>query len=108
MSGGFFGYKQYELDTISDSIESLLLRQGKPLKDDDLYEWNKDGVYETYSPEVQQKFKIAIFLLRLSAIYSQRIDWLLSGDDDEEDFLKRLKEELCELNTKKYDKKISI
>jgi len=33
-------------------------------------------------------------VLRKAAIYAQRIDWLLSGDDGEESFLERLKEEL--------------
>jgi hypothetical protein len=36
-------------------------------------------------------------VLRVAAVYAQRIDWLLSGDDGEESFLKRLKEELGQL-----------
>ena len=32
--------------------------------------------------------------LETVVIYTQRIDWLLSGDDNEETFLERLKEEL--------------
>jgi hypothetical protein len=35
--------------------------------------------------------------LRVAAVYTQRIDWLVSGDDGEESFLERLKEELGQL-----------
>ena len=35
--------------------------------------------------------------LRKAAIYAQRIDWLLSGDDDEKSLKERLEEELKEL-----------
>ena len=35
----------------------------------------------------------------MAAIYAQRIDWLLSGDDGEESFKRRLKEELDELES---------
>ena len=36
-------------------------------------------------------------ILKQAEIYAQRIDWLLSGDDGEESFHERLKEELEEL-----------
>ena len=39
---------------------------------------------------------MAIKYLRVAQIYSKRIEWLLSGDDGEESFHKRLKEELDE------------
>lgn len=38
--------------------------------------------------------------MRLAYIYAQRIDWLLSGDDGEDDLQERLKEELAELRSK--------
>ena len=33
-------------------------------------------------------------------IYAQRIDWMLSGDDGEDDLVERLAEELAELKRK--------
>jgi hypothetical protein len=36
--------------------------------------------------------------LRIAEIYAHRVDWLLSGDDNEEHFIKRLKEDLDEFN----------
>lgn len=34
-------------------------------------------------------------------VYAQRIDWLLSGDDGEDNFHLRLKEDLANLKSKK-------
>jgi hypothetical protein len=44
------------------------------------------------------KFKDAVNILNIAEVYAQRIDWLLSGDDSEESFLKRLDEDLNKLN----------
>jgi hypothetical protein len=41
--------------------------------------------------------KEGIEALKRAQIYAHRIDWLLSGDDGEESFLRRLEEELNEL-----------
>lgn len=49
-----------------------------------------------YSDEVINEFRKGLDIIRKAAIYAQRIDWLLSYDDGEEEFLKRLKEELEE------------
>ena len=40
---------------------------------------------------------LLLFLLKKATIYAQRIDWLVSGDDGEESFLSRLKEDLEQL-----------
>lgn len=47
-----------------------------------------------FSSATIQEFKRAVRLLRKAAVYAQRIDWLLSGDDGEDSFHKCLKEEL--------------
>jgi hypothetical protein len=78
MSGGRFDHKQYDMNYIADKIEHEVLINGK-------------------KKEVIEKFKEAVIILRKAAIYTQRIDWLLSGDDEEETFLKRLKKDLKEL-----------
>jgi hypothetical protein len=78
MSGGRFEYKQYDMNYIADKIEHEVLINGK-------------------KKEVIEKFKEAVIILRKAAIYTQRIDWLLSGDDEEETFLERLKKDLKEL-----------
>jgi len=84
MSGGHFDYKQYSINDIADSIESEILFNTKKKTKEDLI----------YSPEVLKEFDNAIGILRKAAIYAQRIDWLLSGDDGEETFIERLNDEL--------------
>lgn len=62
--------------------------------------YDEDGneiYYQDYEPETIEEFRKAIKVLREAAVYAQRIDWLLSGDDGEETFHKRLKEELGKL-----------
>ena len=78
MSGGRFDHKQYDMNYIADKIEREVLINSK-------------------KKEVIEKFKEAVIILRKAAIYTQRIDLLLSGDDEEETFLKRLKKDLKEL-----------
>ena len=51
-----------------------------------------------WSEETLQEFRRGISILKRARIYAQRIDWLLSGDDGEESFHKRLKEKLDKLN----------
>lgn len=62
--------------------------------------YDKDGGevwYADYSSETIEEFKKAVNIIRQAAVYAQRIDWLLSGDDGEDTFHKRLKEELSKL-----------
>jgi len=85
MSGGHFQYKQYELGQIADEIEQLIL-------DNDSEELNEYGGTKGYgySPQTIAKFRIARMSLLLAQIYVQRIDWLVSGDDGEDSFHRRL------------------
>lgn len=50
-----------------------------------------------FSEETLAEFKKAVHILKQADIYAQRIDWLLSGDDDEKSFHERLEEELEKL-----------
>jgi len=104
MSGGHFDYQQYHVSNIADSIENELNKQGTLKPKDELYytdeyysKYPDEKYYAAYPIEIQEKMKDAIKILRTAAIYAHRIDWLLSGDDGEESFLERLKEELDKL-----------
>ena len=59
-----------------------------------------DSHLEIEDPEVLEEFKKGLEILKRAAIYGQRIDWLLSGDDGEDSFKRRLKEDLDELESK--------
>jgi hypothetical protein len=100
MSGGHFNYDQRRIDAIADDIQREIDNNGRALTEQEKrdYYWDDDKTthhYE-YPEEVIAEFKKGVEYLRLAAIYAQRIDWLLSGDDGEESFLERLKEELDE------------
>jgi len=82
MSGGHFDYNQYRISNIADQIEHIL------------YNWDNE-YYEYDNPDqIKQNFVTALELLNKAFIYVHRIDWLLSGDDGEDTFLKRLSEDL--------------
>jgi hypothetical protein len=108
MSGGHFDYLQYRIQEIRESIEDYVY--GKEV--DDVDEYIEDHYLDSdekeyiiahqhtvpnicdYSEDTIKEFKQAIDILRKAEIYTQRIDWLLSGDDSEETFHIRLKEDL--------------
>lgn len=104
MSGGTFDYNQHQIRYIIEEIETYIERQGK-LKDDinDIYrcdfyaEYPESRFYETYTPEVQEAMKAGIKALKVAEVYAHRIDYFLAGDDGEESFLRRLKEDLSKL-----------
>lgn len=50
-----------------------------------------------YRFQTLQQMKRAVKTLRKAAIYAQRADYLLSGDDSEEAFQKRLRQDLTDL-----------
>lgn len=88
MSGGRFDYKQFDIDRLAVSIESIL--KGQEDK-----EFGNE-VIEINSKEVKEKLEEALIILRAAFIYTQRIDWLLSGDDNEKAFFKRLVQNFSE------------
>lgn len=101
MSGGAFDYRQRSILDIAESIEQTLSRAGKEKTKDEIYAeygyWEKSPRYPfniDYSDEVKQEMKKAVDVLKTAYIYAQRVDYLISGDDSEGSFLKRLKEDL--------------
>lgn len=107
MSGGFFDYQQHKIFEIAESIQSVIdkngvLMTGSELKDafvspEMIKTYPELAYHYSYPPEVIEKFKEGVELLRKAYVYAHRIDWLLSGDDGEESFLRRLNEELNNL-----------
>jgi hypothetical protein len=75
MSGGHFDYNQGYIGRIADDLEQSL----------------KDT---SFSPETLAEFRKGYDILRKAYVYAQRIDWLLSDDDGEDNFHTRLKHDL--------------
>ena len=90
MSGGKFFYKQHDIQDIINDIETILNNKRKPNE-----EWG--FVENDYTDETFKEFETAVKALKVAHIYTQRIDWLVSGDDGEDSFHERLREELKEM-----------
>lgn len=75
MSGGWYDYKQYDIQDIVEMMEEDL-----------------------NNPELDSTIKTHIMLcktqLEHAQIYVQRLDWLLSADDGWESFNKHLQEDI--------------
>lgn len=108
MSGGHFDYSQFNIQRIAEDVKDVIVKNNVEVpkraherwdydQDGNLYPWAK--YYYSYEPETIEKFKEGYRKLQEAYIYAQRIDWLLSGDDGEETFHKRLKEDLDLLET---------
>jgi hypothetical protein len=82
MSGGSLDYVSFKIDDAVDEIQEAL-RVG------------------CFSEETKERFREAVVLLREASVYAHRIEWLFSGDDNEESFHSRLEEELNELEEDK-------
>lgn len=98
MSGRHFGYGPYEIRDIGEHIELLIENND----DTTLNSWGEPKGHG-YPAEIIDKFREAVQALRVAYVYAQRVDWLLSGDDGEDSFLRRLGEELGSINNKKED-----
>lgn len=111
MSGGHFDYNQHKIRDIADKVENLIEKNGKKISEEQIKEqerwygqdWFKkypqDLYHNKYSDEVIEKFKEGLKILRQAEVYAHRIDWLISGDDGEDNFLERLKQDLKKLES---------
>lgn len=117
MSGGHFDYNYYHFDYIADDIDEYI--NGHELDDDDVERYIRDHDlddsdkeyirnhkhtipnYCGYKDEVVEKMKEGLATIRKAYVYAQRIDYLLSGDDGEASFLRRLQKDLDKLNETK-------
>lgn len=84
MSGGYFDYVQHSLEDTIEVFERFVEK-----------ELRVDG--HEYSEETVKEILIGLTHLEFAKTYLHRIDWLLSGDDGEESFHERLKEDLDKL-----------
>ena len=85
MSGGSLDYFYSRIDEPIQIISEKI-------------KWGK----KIWSLKTLRKFKMAIKYLKIAQIYTKRIEWLLSGDDGEDSFHERLREELEDYN-KNYE-----
>jgi len=89
MSGGAFNYEQYKISRIADTIENIIESNSRVIKG--LFD---DVVPYHYSIETLNKMKIALATLRRAERMATHIDYLISGDYDEEIFYNQWEKDL--------------
>ena len=108
MSGGAFDYNQQTILRIAEDIQEVIDKNGKEKtreeikaegwRDDNWYKkYPEDLFHYKYTDDVIEEMKKGVAILKIAYVYAQRIDWLLSSDDSEETFLKRIRNDLKEL-----------
>jgi hypothetical protein len=89
MSGGHFNYDQYRVTQIADEVKQLI----ESNNDESENEYGGTvGLF--YDAAIIEKFIEAEHWLRRAAEMAQRIDWLVSGDDGPECFMRRWDKEV--------------
>lgn len=89
MSGGYFNYQQHSLEDIAATIDELIESNDS----EELDRWG-DVVGRHYPHDIIARFDVTRKALRLAANMTQRVDWIVSGDDGEESFRRRWEEEI--------------
>ena len=85
MSGGKWQYLASTIGYMVEDLDAYIAREERKSKAD---QW---------MPETMQRLRDGSQALQRAAIYERRIDWLLSGDDGEESFHRRLAADLAKL-----------
>ena len=98
MSGGHYEYSQFcfENDFVNPfekQLEQWEEYKKKPVENDEELEWNQ-WFPHSISDETIKEFRKAVVIMKMAVAYAQRIDWFISGDEGEESFHERLKEDL--------------
>ena len=81
MSGGHFYHIQYRMEDIAAEIDRLVDENDSTEKDS----FGEDIGYH-FPPQIIERFRQAAYTIRQAQEMTQRIDWLVSGDDGEESF----------------------
>lgn len=92
MSGGSFGYKQHHILDLIEQMDEILTRVEKEPSNE--FECNS---LKNYIDDIDS-FKSVVITniqhLKMAHLYTQRLDWFVSGDDGEESFYERIQEDI--------------
>lgn len=87
MSGGHFRYQQNRMDDMAREIDALIARNGTSYAEKPDWETH-------YSPDIIERFKETVHILRQATEMVERIDYVVSADDSEETFRERWAKEV--------------
>jgi len=94
MSGGYFeSINSYSLQSLAEELDKIFLKQKEYFYGLDSPDTNKGEQDHKLSTDTLNKIKDTADLLFKVSSMTNRIDYLLSGDDSEESFRTRWKEE---------------
>ena len=88
MSGGTFDHQDFLIRDIAEQIDELVLLNNQTAA---------CGYCRGYKPETLEVFKAASDFLKIARVMVHRIDWLVAGDDGEDNFHDRLSDDLDKL-----------
>ena len=92
MSGGAFDHKQYHIQDLIEQMEELLIRiEKEPINS---FECNSLKNYIDDKDSFKAIVLTNIQHLKMANLYTQRLDWFISGDDGEDSFYERINEDL--------------
>jgi len=95
MSGGHFDYNQHRIEDIKEGFERIISRLDKPITNRHYYDEESSlSEYVDNKEKFKNQLDLGIIILKIAKIYTQRVDWFISGDDGEETFYERLVEDL--------------
>jgi hypothetical protein len=86
MSGGYFGYTQDRFEDVAVGIDALILSN-----DDETLDRFGERIGNGFPPEIIDKFRETAHMLRRAGEMVELIDYLVSGDDGPETFLREWK-----------------
>ena len=89
MSGGYIGHHQHRLTDIAFEIEELIA-----LNDSKTLDRFGERIGNGFPQEITDKFEETVYTLRKVAEMVKRTDYLLSGDDSKESFLREWQEKV--------------
>jgi|APCry1669192319_1035405.scaffolds.fasta_scaffold68758_2 hypothetical protein len=97
MSGGHFDYNQFRINDIATELKNIIDNN----QNSDLDEYGcQIGTF--YNSITINELNFAHKILQLASIYTHRIDYLVSGDDGEDTFHKRLKDDLQNIDLSNF------
>lgn len=106
----YFEALGYEIKDVDENNFEIIIADDEYInvsKCEEIVYLDEEGE-EMYFPEYTERtldeFRKGVEILKKASIYANRIDWLLSGDDGEDNFYERLNEELEELKNEQGNK----
>jgi len=86
MSGGYFNHTDYTVGEFADSLRKAIAKIRK-----------KEEYYDFYSDDFLNEMITVYNMARELRLRLHRIDWVLSGDDGEDNYFKRLPKEMADI-----------